>query len=217
MYGCTKSSCLFVTCSLSMPSLWMTSSTLLAFTPGDAVAAKISAFEEASRYISPSCAIESEPVAWCASSTIKRSMLESKIRPLRASLRITWGVAITIFASCQIFSLFTGLSFPVRVTIFSESILMNSLAILACCATNPVVGATRTIFPAPSNALAIAIHWTAVLPSPVGITSNVEPEIACLAASNWYALASTPSLRRGWDSIGVITADWEAGGQEDLH
>ena len=108
-------------------------------------------------------------------------------------------------ASSHIVPRFAGRSPPVYVRTLSSSMRIRSRIILRCCSTKPTVGAVMTIFDMPdSSAAAIQFHWTAVLPKPVGITSSVEPDMACLAANNWYALASTPSQRRGWDSTGVI-------------
>jgi hypothetical protein len=49
----------------------------------------------------------------------------------------------------------------------------------------------------------MANHCTADFPNPVGMTIMVEPDKAVRNASSWYALASTPPLRRGWATEGM--------------
>ncbi len=50
----------------------------------------------------------------------------------------------------------------------------------------------------------MANHCTADFPNPVGMTIMVEPDKAVRNASSWYALASTPPLRRGWATSTMI-------------
>ena len=81
---------------------------------------------------------------------------------------------------------FAGWISPVYVIIDSASMSSISVAILLCWSTRPVVGAIRRTLPRCSRkASAIAIHSTAVLPNPVGMTMRVEELNAERSALIW--------------------------------